>query len=85
MSRTYAIIDTASVTDAMAQATVDVSVSAMRHTVRNTERSLLRWDGDVPSGADSLTHYTKSEIVSILNDESGDWWIDFEEYRNYTE
>ncbi len=85
MTRTYAIIDTASVTDAMAQATVDVSASAMRQTVRNTERILLRWDGDVPPGADSLTHYTRNEILDILNDESGDWWIDFEDYLNYTE
>ena len=85
MSRTYAIIDTASVTDAMSAATVDGSAAAMRKTVRNTDKSLLRWDGDVPPGAESLTTYTHAEVIALMDDESGDWWVDFENYRNYTE
>ena len=85
MSRTYAIIETASVTDAMAAATVDGSINSIRKTVRNTERSLLRWDGDVPPGAEALTTYTHDEAVALMNDESGDWWVDFENHRNYTE
>ena len=82
MSRTYAIIDTALVTDAMAAATVEGSSAAMRKTVRNTDKSLLRWDGDVPPGAESLTTYTNAEVLVLMNDESGDWWVDFENHRN---
>ena len=85
MSRIYAIIDTASVTDAMAAATVDGSSAAMRKTVRNTNKSLLRWEGNVPPGAESLTTYTHAQAVALMNDESGDWWVDFEDHRNYTE
>ena len=85
MSRTYAIIDTASITDAMAAATVDGSSASMRKTVRNTDRSLLRWDGNTPPGAEALTTYTHAEVIALMNDESGDWWVDFENHRNYTE
>lgn len=85
MSRTYAIIDTASVTDAMAAATVDGSSDAMRKTVRNTDKSLLRWEVNVPPGAEALTVYTHAEILNIINDESGDWWVDVESYLNYEE
>ena len=83
MSRKYAIIDTSSVTTAMAQATVDGSKDAMRQTVRNTQKSLLRWDGATPPGAGSLTTYNNSQILAIVNDESGDWWHDPDEYENY--
>lgn len=85
MSRTYAIIETESVTDAMAAATVDGSSAAMRKTVRNTDKSLLRWDGDVPPGAESLTTYTHSQAIALMNDQSGDWWVDFESYKDYME
>lgn len=79
MSRKYAIIDTANVTDSMAAKTVDGSKAAMRKTVRNTEKSLLRWDGKAPYGTGSLTKYTHDQILSILNDESGDWWVDIQD------
>ena len=85
MSRRYAIIDTTSVTPSMAAATVDGSVESMRKTVRNTDKCLLRWDGANPPGTLSLTTYTQDEIINIVNDESGDWWIDFESYRGYSE
>lgn len=85
MSRRYSIIDTTSVTPAMAAATVEGSVEAMRKTVRNTDKCLLRWDGANPPGTLSLKTYTQDEITNILNDESGDWWIDFEAYRDYEE
>ena len=84
MSRKYAIIETSSVTPSMAAATVDNGTDSMRKTVRNTDKCLLRWDGNTtPSGAESLTVYTHDEILNILNDESGDWWVDFESYRDY--
>ena len=84
MSRKYAIIETSSVTPSMAAATVDNGTDAMRKTVRNTDKCLLRWDGNTtPNGAESLTVYTHDEILNILNDESGDWWVDFESYRDY--
>ncbi len=85
MSRKYAIIDTSSVTSPMAQATVDGDKDSMRKTVRNTQKSLLRWDGATPPGAGSLTTYNQSQIRAILDDQSGDWWIDFEAYRDYSE
>ena len=85
MSRKYAIINTSSVTASMAQATVDGDKDSMRKTIRNTQKSLLRWDGATPPGAGSLTTYNQSEILAILNDESGDWWVDFEAYRDYSE
>ena len=83
MSRKHAIIDTSSVNTSMAQATVDGSKDAMRKTVRNTQKSLLRWDGATPPGAGSLTTYNHSQILAIVNDESGDWWHDPDEYENY--
>lgn len=85
MSRKYAIIDTSSVTASMAQATVDGDKDSMRKTVRNTQKSLLRWDGATPPGAGSLTTYNQSQIRAILDDQSGDWWVDFEDHRNYSE
>jgi len=83
--RKYAIIDAADLLTRTANESIDGSVDALRKTVRNTEKCLLRWDGSIPYGASSLTTYTQEEILSILNDPKGDWWIDVEAYRNYTE
>lgn len=83
--RKYAIIDTSDLLTRTANESVDGSVDALRKTVRNTDKCLLRWDGSTPYGASSLTTYTHQEIISILNDPEGDWWVDVEAYRNYTE
>ena len=83
--RKYAIIDTANLLTRTANESVDGSVEALRKTVRNTEKSLLRWDGPTPYGASSLTAYTHEEILAILDDPDGDWWVDFEAYRSYEE
>ena len=83
--RKYAIIETANLLTRTANESVDGSVEALRKTVRNTEKSLLRWDGSTPYGASSLTTYTHEEILAILDDPNGDWWVDFEAYRSYTE
>ena len=56
--RKYAIIDTADVLTRTANESVDGSVDALRKTVRNTDKCLLRWDGPTPYGASSLTTYT---------------------------
>lgn len=83
--RKYAIINTSDLLTRTANESIDGSVDALRKTVRNTEKSLLRWDDSTPYGAASLTTYTHEEILSILNDPSGDWWVDFEAYKDYTE
>ena len=83
--RKYAIIDTASLLTRTANESIDGSVEALRKTVRNTEKSLLRWDGSTPYGASSLTTYTHEEILAILDDPNGDWWVDVEAYLSYTE
>ena len=83
--RKYAIIDTADVLTRTANESVDGSVDALRKTVRNTDKCLLRWDGPTPYGASSLTTYTHEEILAVLNDPSGDWWVDFEAYKSYKE
>lgn len=83
--RKYAIINTSDLLTRTANESIDGSVDALRKTVRNTEKSLLRWDGSPPYGASSLTTYTHSEILAILEDPDGDWWVDFEAYKDYTE
>jgi hypothetical protein len=83
--RKYAIIDTANLLARTANESIDGSVDALRKTVRNTEKSLLRWDGSTPYGASSLTTYTHEEILAILNDPNGDWWVDFEAHKDYKE
>lgn len=83
--RKYAIIDTSDLLTRTANESVDGSVDALRKTVRNTEKSLLRWDGSTPYGASSLTTYTHEEILAILDDPNGDWWVDVEAYLSYTE
>ena len=83
--RKYAIINTFDLLTRTANESVDGSVDALRKTVRNTEKSLLRWDGSTPYGASSLTVYTHAEILSILNDESGDGGVDLDSYLNYEE
>lgn len=83
--RKYAIINTSDLLTRTANESVDGSVEALRKTVRNTEKSLLRWDGSTPYGASSLTTYTHEEILAILDDPNGDWWVDVEAYLSYTE
>ena len=77
--RKYAIVDTTDLLTRTANESVDGSKEALRKTVRNTEKSLIRWDGDTPWGASSLDTYTHDDILVILNDPEGDWWVDVQD------
>ena len=73
--RKYAILNAEDIPTRMANESVDGSKDALRRTVRNADKRIVRWDGDnVPYGCSDVATYTHAEILAIVNDESGDWW-----------
>tara|TARA_R100001509_G_scaffold154767_1_gene116655 strand:- start:2089 stop:2343 length:255 start_codon:yes stop_codon:yes gene_type:complete len=73
--RKYAILNAEDISTRMANESVDKSKDALRKTVRNVDKRIVRWDGDnVPYGCSDVATYTHAEILAIVNDESGDWW-----------
>lgn len=76
MAFTYTIVPFADVTDSMVDQCIQTSKDALRHTTSGTDRVILKWNGATPSLLSSYTTYTYSEILTIVNDENGDWYTE---------
>ena len=42
------------------------------------EKTFVKFEGDTPSFLTGKTEYTHSEILAILDNESGEWYIEDE-------
>jgi len=73
-SRTYAIVNWSDVTDAMVSTATITDKSLLRRSVSGTDRAVVGWEGSTPSGLESHTHYTHSQIKTIVDSETGDWY-----------
>lgn len=76
MATTYTIVPNSEVTQEMIDACLENSVDTLRHTISGTNKVILKWVDDTPTSLSSYTIYTYSEILTILNDENGDWYTD---------
>jgi len=53
----------------------ETSVDTLRWNKDNT-KTFVKFTGDTPSFLDGKTQYTYSEILTILNDINGEWYIE---------
>ena len=73
MARKYVIID----------ASVNIDFNEVEETSAHTLRynrigtkTFLKYEGDQPSFLSGKTEYTNAELLAILNDVNGEWYIE---------
>jgi len=74
MSRKYVILDTSEVDSVDFTQVLQTNKESLRYTTDNT-KFLLKYNGTQPSFLSGKTEYTHSEILAILNNVDGDWYV----------
>tara|TARA_R110001606_G_C15183782_1_gene629684 strand:+ start:578 stop:814 length:237 start_codon:yes stop_codon:yes gene_type:complete len=74
MSRKYVILNTSEVDSVDFTQVLQTSKESLRYTTDNT-KFLLKYNGTQPSFLSGKTEYTHSEIIAILDNVDGDWYI----------
>lgn len=74
MSRKYVILNTSEVDSVDFTQVLQTSKESLRYTTDGT-KFLLKYDGTQPSFLSGKTEYTHSEILAILDNVDGDWYI----------
>jgi hypothetical protein len=74
-TRTYTIIEYADITASIASKLTITDKNLLRRSVSGTDRAVVSWVGKAPNGLGSYQKYTESEITSVLEDSSGDWYV----------
>jgi len=74
MSRKYVILDISEVDSVDFTQVLQTSKETLRYTTDGT-KFLLKYDGTQPSFLSGKTEYTHSEILTILDNVDGDWYI----------
>ena len=77
-NRKYVIINASEVSGIDFGKVLEYSASTLRYNKDNT-KTLVKFEGDTPSFLNGKTQYTYDQILTILNDEEGEWYIEEEE------
>jgi len=75
-NRKYAIVDYSSVTEDMIDEILQSSMSSCRRSTNGDDRVVVSWNGNKPRSLYGITAYTHTQMLSIVNDTSGDWYSD---------
>lgn len=75
-NRKYAIVDYSSVTEDMIDEILQSSMSSCRRSTNGDDRAIVSWNGNKPRSLYGITAYTHTQMLSIVNDTSGDWYSD---------
>ena len=74
MSRKYVILNTSEIDSVDFTQVLQTNKESLRYTTDGT-KFLLKYDGNQPSFLSGKTEYTYSEILAILDNVDGDWYI----------
>ena len=74
MSRKYAILNTSEINTVDFTQVLQTSEKTLRYT-SDGSKFLLKYEGMQPSSLSGKAEYTHSEILTLLNDVDGDWYI----------
>ena len=80
----YVIIPLSKVEDIDFDQVMETSARTLRLS-EDGEYTFVKFEGDTPSFLSGYTQYTYSEILSILNDTNGIWYIDEDESLTWRE
>ena len=75
MAKKYVIIASDDVSSIDFTKVQETSADTLRWNKDNA-KTFVKFEGDTPSFLTGKTHYTYSEILTILNDVSGEWYIE---------
>ena len=74
-NRRWVIIDKDEVSSVDFSQVLENSADTLRYN-NDKSKAFVKYDGSQPSFLSGKTEYTHSQILAILNDESGEWWSD---------
>jgi len=74
MSRKYVILNTSEIDSVDFTQVLQTNKESLRYTTDNS-KFLLKYDGTQPSFLLGKTEYTHSEILAILDNVDGDWYV----------
>ena len=80
----YVIIPLSKVEDIDFDQVFETSARTLRLS-EDGEYTFVKFEGDTPSFLDGYTQYSHSEIITILRDTDGIWYIDDDEALTWTE
>jgi len=71
----YVIITSSDVSSVDFSKVQETSVDTLRYNRAET-KTFVKYTGDKPSFLDGKTEYTNEEILAILNDVDGEWFVE---------
>jgi len=71
----YVIITSSDVSSVDFSRVQETSVDTLRYNRAET-KTFVKYTGDKPSFLDGKTEYTNEEILAILNDVDGEWFVE---------
>ena len=80
----YVIIPLSKVEDIDFDQVMETSARSLRLS-EDGEYTFVKFEGDTPSFLDGYTQYTHAEIIAVLRDTSGIWYIDEDESLTWGE
>ena len=74
-NRRWVIIDKDDVSSVDFSQVLETSADTLRYST-NGNKTFVKYEGSQPSFLTGKTEYNHSEILEILNDVNGEWWIE---------
>ena len=74
-NRKYVIIDKDDVSSVDFSKVLETSANTLRYS-NDGNKTFVKYKGSKPSFLSGKTEYSHSEILAILNNEAGEWYID---------
>tara|TARA_R110002012_G_scaffold309409_1_gene516378 strand:+ start:2231 stop:2473 length:243 start_codon:yes stop_codon:yes gene_type:complete len=75
MERKYVIINSEDVSSVNFTEVEETSINTLRWNINNT-KTFVKFNGDTPSFLNGKQQYNYEEILAILNDVNGEWYIE---------
>ena len=74
-NRRWVIIDKDEVSSVDFSQILETSADTLRYS-NDGSKTFVKYEGSQPSFLSGKTEYNHSQILAILNDENGEWYID---------
>jgi len=74
-NRKWVIIDADEVSSVNFAEVIETSANTLRYSLDGS-KTFVKYEGSQPSFLSGKTEYTHSQILAILNDVDGEWYID---------
>ena len=74
-NRRWVIIDKDEVSSVDFSQVLENSADTLRYN-NDKSKTFVKYEGSQPSFLSGKTEYNHSQILAILNNEDGEWWVD---------